>query len=209
MADAAAIAGGIPGTQLMEVAGRAVAAAVAVHHRRRPVAVVCGPGNNGGDGYAVGRHVANEGIEVQLVRAAGPAETCPDAVANYRICRKMGLSILDAEEPSGLESAIAAIGRATAIVDGLLGSGSRGAPRGTMTALMEAANRASSVRIAIDIPTGLQADSGEVFEPCFRAGTTVTLLAPKLGFSNPVAQSVLGRVVIAGIGIAPRFISST
>ncbi len=89
-------------------------------------------------------------------------------------------------------------------IDALLGTGSTGTPRPAMARLIDAANRQRHARrIALDIPTGLDADAGTTAESCFAAHATVTLVAPKVGFSTSEARKVLGRVVVADIG-APR-----
>jgi NAD(P)H-hydrate epimerase len=98
----------------------------------------------------------------------------------------------------------ARIGECDVIVDALLGTGSAGAPRGAIAKLIKVANAASGARrVAIDIPTGLDADSGKVGEPCFRADATVTFVAAKVGFASDAARAVLGRVVVVDIGV-PR-----
>ncbi len=90
------------------------------------------------------------------------------------------------------------------IVDALLGTGSGGDPRGSSAALIELANAcAGSRKIAVDLPSGLNADTGLTGTPCFRADATVTLLAAKAGFDKPTAKAVLGRVIVADIGL-PR-----
>lgn len=196
---------GIPSIILMENAARSVAEIIReiIRLQRSPLVVMlCGPGNNGGDGYAAARHLANASVPVTIVQTTPVASTAVDAAMNEAICRKMAIPVISAEKVAGLSAAQRAIERATLVVDAMLGSGARGAPRGPMADLIKAANRATAVRVAIDIPTGLQADSGEVLEPCFHAHTTVTLLAPKIGFERPAARGVLGNVIVAGIGIS-------
>lgn len=196
---------GIPSIILMENAARSVAEAILeiTRHQRSPhVVILCGPGNNGGDGYAAARHLTNASIALTIVQTTPVAATAVDAAINEAICRKMGIPVISVERVAGLSAAQGAIDQATIVVDAMLGSGARSAPRGHMAELIEAANRAPAVRVAIDIPTGLQADSGEVLEPCFQAHTTVTLLAQKIGFERSVARGVLGNVIVVGIGIS-------
>jgi len=198
---------GIPGVVLMENAGRGAAEFIyttlsAVAGRR--VVILCGPGNNGGDGFVIARHLHNAGLAVDVVLAAPEERSTGDAAVNLSILRRMGLEFTRAFQPSGLEAARAALQRADVIVDALLGTGSTGPPRGTMAALIELANAVPTARrVAIDIPTGLDADTGQVYEPCFRAAATVTMVAPKLGFDAPAARLVVGQVRVVDIG-APR-----
>lgn len=199
---------GVPSIVLMENAARSIAEEiieVCQNDAAAAIVILCGPGNNGGDAYAVGRHLVNAGFGVQLIRSSAPAASALDAALNDRICRKMEIPLIEADRSEGLEAAIVALRAAKVVVDGLLGSGTRGAPRGNMVSLINAANQANAKRIAIDIPTGLDADTGFVHDTCFRADRTVTLLAMKLGFSTSAARAVLGRVVVAGIGIDARF----
>lgn len=198
---------GMPGVVLMENAGRGTAEFIydrLLDPAADRVLVLCGPGNNGGDGFVVARHLHNAGVKVDVVLAAPPDKCRDDAATNLKILERMGLPFIRAFEPHGLETAREAAEEADVIVDALLGTGSSGAPRNTMAMLIELANAAPRARrIAIDIPSGLDADRGEVHEPCFRADATVTMLAAKTGFATPAARAVVGRVVVVDIGV-PR-----
>mgnify|MGYP000602845800 CR=1 FL=1 len=198
---------GIPGVVLMENAGRAAAEFIyqtLLNPATDRVVLLCGPGNNGGDGFVTARHLFNAAVPVDVVLAAPPEKTSGDAAVNLRILERMGLPFMRAFEADGLEAAREALEDADVIVDALLGTGSSGAPRHTMATLIELANGARAARrIAIDIPSGLDADRGTVNEPCFRAHATVTMLAPKVGFATAAAQRVVGRVIVVDIG-APR-----
>jgi NAD(P)H-hydrate epimerase len=198
---------GIPGIVLMENAARAVAECIyhaLLNPRRANVVLLCGPGNNGGDGFAAARHLRNAGVSVTVVLAAPREKSAGDAALNLGIYQRMEGALLDASADERLEQARALVAQADVVVDALLGTGSTGAPRGVIAELIKIANAAPRARrVAIDIPTGLNADTGAVSEPCFRADATVTFVAPKVGFANDAAAVVLGRVVVADIG-APR-----
>jgi hydroxyethylthiazole kinase-like uncharacterized protein yjeF len=198
---------GIPGIVLMENAGRHAADFIygtLVDPAAERVTILCGAGNNGGDGLVIARHLHNAGVRLDVVLALSPEKLRGDAGTNLHILERMGLEFVRAFEPDGLDRARAAIRDADAIVDALLGTGSTGAPRGVLAALVEAANAAPRARrIAVDIPSGLDADRGTVCEPCFRAAATVTMVAPKVGFGTPAARAVVGRVVVVDIG-SPR-----
>jgi len=196
---------GIPGIVLMENASRAVAEvafAALLNPARARVVFLCGPGNNGGDGFAAARHLRNAGVDVTVVLAADAAKSQGDAATNLAIYQRMEGRLLRATDPQELSQARRAIQQADLIVDALLGTGSRGDPRGTFAELIEAANQAPCARrLAIDIPSGLSADTGELGKPTFRADATVTFVAAKVGFAK--APEVVGRVVVADIGV-PR-----
>ena len=198
---------GIPGIVLMENAGRGTAEFIydtLINPDTARVLVLCGPGNNGGDGFVVARHLHNAGVNVDVALAAPPEKSQGDAGVNLRILERMSFELLRAYEPAGLEAVGRAALDADVIVDALLGTGSSGLPRNVMAAMIELANAAPRARrVAIDIPSGLDADRGEVHEPCFRAAATVTMVAPKAGFDSPAARAVVGRVVTVDIG-TPR-----
>jgi len=198
---------GIPGIVLMENAGRGAAEFI---HRclmspaTARVLILCGAGNNGGDGFVIARHLHNAGVPVTVALSAPPERSSGDAATNLHILVRMGLSLLRAYEPEGLAATRAEAEQADVIVDALLGTGSTGAPRGTMAELIQIANAAPRARrVAIDLPAGLDGDTGEPREPCFRAHATVTMVAPKTGLMAPAARPVVGRIVVVDIGV-PR-----
>jgi hydroxyethylthiazole kinase-like uncharacterized protein yjeF len=201
---------GIPGIVLMENAGRGVAEFIydtLVDPVSSRVTILCGPGNNGGDGFVVARHLCNAGVQVDVVLAVPAEKSQGDAGVNLRILERMGLEIIRAFAADGLEAARVSLGAADVIVDALLGTGSRGAPRGAAASLIEFANTAAHARrIAVDIPSGLDADRGTAHEPCFRAAATVTMVAPKVGFEMPGADAFVGRVVVVDIGLPQALI---
>lgn len=197
---------GLPGIVLMENAGRAAAEFIyglLPNPAAARVAILCGPGNNGGDGFVIARHLANAGVPLALILAAPPEKSLGDAATNLAVLARVGLPLRVAADPAGLAVAAEEIAKAALIVDALLGTGARGAPRGSMAELIVQANAARATRIAIDIPSGLEADSGTVGHPCFQADATVTMVAPKIGFETAAAAGVLGRVVVVEIGV-PR-----
>lgn len=200
---------GIPGVVLMENAGRGTAEFIhrtLIDPAADRVLLLCGPGNNGGDGFVVARYLHNADVKVDVVLAAPPNKCQGDAATNLKILERMGLPFIRAFEPHGLETAREAIEEADLVVDALLGTGATGAPRNTTAMLIDLANAAPRARrVAIDIPSGLDADRGEVHEPCFRADATVTMLASKTGFATPAARAVVGRVVVVDIGV-PRIL---
>jgi NAD(P)H-hydrate epimerase len=136
---------GIPGVVLMENAGRGTAEFVyntLVNPLADRVMILCGPGNNGGDGFVAARHLHNADVKVDVVLAAGAEKSRGDAGLNLRILERMGLEFIRAFEPHGLEAARGVAEDADVIVDALLGTGSTGAPRDTLATLIELANAA-------------------------------------------------------------------
>ncbi len=197
---------GVPGLLLMENAALAVAEVAfgLLSDVRSPqVTILVGPGNNGGDGLATARLMMTAGINATAVLATAGEKLHGDAATNLNIYRAVGgrpweLGDTDASRQQlwrQLESS-------HIIIDALLGSGASGKPRGTIAQMIRLAN-AASVRhkLAVDIPSGLAADTGKVSAPCFVATVTVTFVAEKLGFSAATAHRVLGAVVVAPIGV--------
>lgn len=198
---------GIPGLVLMENAGRGIAEFVydrLLDPAAARVLILCGVGNNAGDGFVVGRHLHNAGVRVTFALAAPRSKLQGDALTNQRIAERMRLEMLPAFESAGFAKAREVAAEADIVVDALLGTGAKGAPRGVMADLIRMANALPRARrIAVDIPSGLDGDSGAPHEPCFRADATVTMLAAKLGFLTPRARPYVGRVHVVDIGV-PR-----
>ncbi len=200
---------------LMENAGANAARAIQRAVRRRlkvtpdrmRVAIVCGGGNNGGDGYVIARHLAIEGAQVHLYAAKDPDALDGDAAVNATIARHMGLPIERIEEDAALAAAAGAWGDAHVLVDALLGTGFRGSLRPHMRAVIERINFCgASLVVAVDIPSGLDGDSGAAPSGAVRADLTVTFVALKRGFAAVTARVFLGRVVVAGIGVPPALV---
>ncbi|MCC6359420.1 MAG: NAD(P)H-hydrate epimerase [Phycisphaerales bacterium] len=204
---------GVPGLILMENAARSAAEfahASLIDPRRAAVVVLCGSGNNGGDGLAIARHLANAEVPVRVITAVPLDRYAGDAATNLGIVRRQQIELVDASTSEGLATARAWIAAADLIVDALLGTGAAGAPRGVMIDLIRAANASACARrLAIDIPSGLDGDTGTPHSPCFKADATVTFVAEKTGFATPAAQTVLGRVIVVGIGVPPSLIPRT
>jgi len=188
---------GIPGLVLMENAGANASRWILERAARegwiRPSAgIACGPGNNGGDGYVVARHLANAGWDVRVESRVALEELRGDAALMARIARAMGIPHTALGEGH------------TLLVDALLGTGFQGAPRPDMARSIAALNgtRARLV-VALDLPSGLDADTGEPSEPCVRAGATLTFAALKPGLLAPAARPYVGELACIDIG-APR-----
>ncbi len=200
---------GIPGAVLMENAGagaaRSILARVPAGAR---VAVLCGPGNNGGDGYVVARHLTNAGCAVELFSTATRESLGGDAALNRGICERLGLEVTEIVTGHQLARERRRWERADALVDGLLGTGFRGQVRARAAEVIAAANHCSGpLKVALDVPSGLDCDTGASSNATFRAALTITFVAPKLGFAR--AAEWTGEVEVVGIGVDPARLGST
>jgi len=193
-ADAWAIADqGVPSLELMERAGEGLARVVAEQAPDGPVAVVCGRGNNGGDGLVAARVLRAEGREVRVLCLERPEDFRGDARTN--------LERLPGPAPEGFRPA--ALEGAAAIVDAMLGTGSSGAPREPVAGAIEAINAAQGAVVAADVPTGVDASTGEVPGAAVRARATAAFHAAKLGLYVAPGKRHAGEVRIVPIGIPP------
>jgi len=199
---------GVPGVVLMENAGRGAAeVALRLWPRARRVAILCGHGNNAGDGFVIARHLELAGREVRMLLAVPPARLSGDAAVMFGIVSRSGIPCRELAPP-GDDGLAEALDDAELVVDALLGTGGIGPPRGGVAAAIAAlAARRARPRppavLALDLPSGLDADTGRAAGACVRADATVTFVARKLGFDAPGAASFTGAVHVVGIG-APR-----
>jgi hydroxyethylthiazole kinase-like uncharacterized protein yjeF len=209
---------GIPSIVLMENAARNCSAVVVdlLRERGKPGAegppralILCGGGNNGGDGYAMARHLSIAGIEVTVLAATDPAELKADAAVNCEIVKRLGLPLLIATDAQAVRRHEGSFSDADVIVDALLGTGFSGQVRGPVDEMIErcnAAGRAGAAVVSVDVPSGLDCQTGEAAQSAVRATVTVTFVARKTGFASPAAQQYLGRVVVADIGVPPALV---
>jgi hydroxyethylthiazole kinase-like uncharacterized protein yjeF len=205
--------GATPGLELMERAGWGVYAALRQHFEQlaqRAVLVFCGRGNNGGDGLVVARHLHRDGCRPVVFLLADPAALSPDAAAEWERYRSAGGRIEVATDPDRLTERVAAELRvcgspAPLLVDALLGTGAHGAPQGIVAAAVALMNALRDEReaevLAVDVPTGVDADTGEIHGDTVEADLTVTLAYPKIGFLFYPGRAFLGRVRIVDMGI--------
>jgi NAD(P)H-hydrate epimerase len=186
---------GVPGVVLMENAGRGAAEVLLSLGARGPVLVCCGKGNNGGDGFVIARHLDNRDLAVRVLLFANPEELTGDAAINCTIIRRSGVP-LEVRSGPPLEPA-------EWIVDALFGTGLAGAVRPPFDGVIAAINASGAKVLAVDIPSGLDCDTGEPLGPTVRADHTVTFVAAKKGFENPASQQWVGAIHVVDIG-APR-----
>jgi ADP-dependent NAD(P)H-hydrate dehydratase / NAD(P)H-hydrate epimerase len=211
-ADRRAQALGIPGGQLMEHAGVAVAAAARAlaidtgRWQRGPIVVLAGPGNNGGDGLVAARHLAGAGSKVVIALVASAARpTTPDAARNWdRVVRDDRITIVHTSVARDVALLRNGIEKAAVIVDALLGTGVRGPLREPIRSAVELINRARGEMVpilAVDAPTAIDLTSGDPSDPAVRADLTITFHRPKTGLATRNGKALAGRILVAPIGI--------
>ena len=197
---------GMPGMMLMENAGcgaARIAAEMLGNPAKKSVAIFCGRGNNGGDGYVIARHLYNRGALIDLILACESGQVHPetDAGANLAIARRMGLQVRVALSQEGQLEAAAVAKQADLIVDALLGTGLVGEVREPYISLIRLINAADKPVLSVDIPSGLDADTGRMLRATTRATATATFVLPKQGFEHQDGPSHVGQVHVVDIGV--------
>jgi len=199
---------GVPGIVLMENAGRGCAEwLMRLNPERKTTVILCGPGNNGGDGFVIARHLDNHGWPVEVCILARHNKTRGDADINFDILYTSGIEFTqfrpDYFEASHQELLRREIAKAGWIVDAMFGTGLARPLSGPFAWVVETINARSVPVLAIDIPSGLDCDTGEPLGPTVRATQTATFVAHKKGFLNPRSREWTGEVHVIDIGV-PR-----
>jgi NAD(P)H-hydrate epimerase len=195
----------IPSILLMENAGRSVADEIekaCTGLEGRKIAVLCGRGNNGGDGFVVARYMALRGANPLILLFSEPKKLRGDALTNWEIAKAMGLQIQILATPSEAKAYLRRMDKPDIIVDALFGTGLAKPIGPDFRHIVEWTNRrrSESFVTAVDIPSGLMADSSEIIGPAVRAHLTVTFSALKLAHVLPPASDFAGEVALAPIG---------
>jgi len=194
---------GIPSICLMENAGAGAArVALSMLGPGRSALCVCGPGGNGGDALVVARHLTIAGIRAEALCWGSPPRG--DAAVQEAICRALGIPLTRGDDPSAVVAALAGCAPDALVVDGLYGTGLHRAIEGAEARVVDAVNASGRRVLALDIPSGLDCDSGEPMGACVRAHHTATFVAPKLGFSNPASRAWTGEITVVPIGAPAR-----
>ena len=198
--DAAALECGVTTLQLMEIAGWQVAGCAWRHigSRPAPIAVVAGYGNNGGDGLVAARHLASWGCAVRAMVVADEARILGVVLDHVTSARRCGVALRIGTDTSAVRSSLAG---AALVIDAILGTGLRRAPRELQASAIRAVNAAERPVLSVDVPSGLDATSGEAFDPCVRATLTCTLTAMKRGLQQGGAAACAGELWVADIGM--------
>jgi len=188
----------MPSVVLMENAGRNAAQIINRQYAdlaEKRVVIFCGPGNNGGDGFCVARHLHNAGWDVRVILAVPEQNLKGDALTNYKIIRETTICV---EPPT---SARRALDWSGIIVDGLLGTGFTGQVRKPLDQLIDQINASGKPIVAVDVPSGLDCQSGQPADSTIRAAMTVSFVAVKSAMTGRQAMRYVGRVITADIGV--------
>src|SRR4051812_38380354 len=202
---------GIPSLVLMENAGRQTVAAMEAMYgdlMERQVAVLCGRGNNGGDGFVVARTLAQRGVDASVFLIGRVADVRGDARTNLEILGRLGLTVVEIADSEAWELHFTEVSDCSLIVDAIFGTGLNAPLSGLLETVIADVNGSDIPVVAIDLPSGLSADSHEPIGDSIEAGMTVTLAAPKLPLVLPPAEARAGDIVIADIGIPASLIES-
>jgi NAD(P)H-hydrate epimerase len=194
---------GIASLVLMENAGRGVVDVLERLGIGGSVVILCGKGNNAGDGFVIARHLEIRGHACQVVLLGPPEELSGDAATNFAILRKSIVPI------QAFDASLDA-GAADWLVDAMLGTGARGDPRPPFDVAIDWINarEAKTRAMAVDVPSGLDCDTGQPAAHTVRADHTCTFAAMKIGFTQPAAKAFTGTVHVCDIGVPPRLLQS-
>ena len=192
---------GITAAWLMENAGKLVANAAQDMRKPGEIAVFSGYGNNGGDGMVAARYLMERGYGVKVFLTGSPRAFSPEAGANHA---QLIISGCEPEKITGIEEieqVFHKMPKPALIIDAIFGIGIRGVLDEFYLKLIKSINAAGSLVLAVDVPSGLDADTGEPLGVAVRADRTVALGYPKAGFNNPIAKACIGELTIADIGL--------
>ncbi|HEY1552164.1 MAG TPA: NAD(P)H-hydrate epimerase, partial [Kofleriaceae bacterium] len=201
---------GIPAFTLMETAGRGVAEAVMLTiswSRADRIAVVCGPGNNGGDGFVAARVLLGHDVDACAYLAVARDKIKGDAAAHLAVLERAGGIVRMADTPERLESVRAEIEGAVVVIDAVFGIGLERAVEGHFAEVIATINRAPQ-RIALDIPSGLHTDTGRVLGVAVEAQRTVTMAAVKPALVSAPGFARAGEIVVVDIGVPPGVLAT-
>ena len=189
---------GIPGVLLMENAGRGVADVMCEAGIEGRVVVACAKGNNGGDGFVLARHLHIRGFQVEVLLCCQTEELSDDALAMFNFLQRCDVPITSVDDVNDLMQFFQS---ADWLVDAMLGTGASGRPRSPLDQVIESMNATLSMRLAVDVPSGLDCDTGIASDCAFRANHTCTFVALKQGFLDAAALPYLGEIHCLDIGI--------
>ncbi len=197
---------GIPSIVLMENAGRGCAELFLVECiENGPTVIVCGKGNNAGDGFVIARHLHIHQEEVEILMLFQPEELSEDARINFEIIDKLNIPYSIVDPIKDAETIRETFEAAEWVMDAMLGTGIQGEVREPFAAMIQLINDVEVSRLAIDLPSGLDADSGEILGFCVNASETVTFAAKKTGLLKNKGPQQAGEIHVVGIGL-PDFV---
>jgi ADP-dependent NAD(P)H-hydrate dehydratase / NAD(P)H-hydrate epimerase len=200
---------GIPSIVLMENAALAVIDAIQAHYPSIDrAAIFCGTGQNGGDGLAVARHLENRGVVPSIFIVGDRSKLTGDAQTNFLTCQRLAIPIYDVTDAEHVEDVLVRASDADIIVDAIFGTGLDRAPAGVHAEVIRAVAELRLPVVAVDLPSGANASSSEVFDPCIQAEITVTFAAPKICHVFEPAATYCGEVIVADISIPETAVES-
>ncbi|MDP2913362.1 MAG: NAD(P)H-hydrate epimerase [Candidatus Omnitrophota bacterium] len=199
--DRDAIEQGVPGATLMENAGKAVAAEAMTLAQEGKIVVLCGYGNNGGDGLVAARHLAQKGREVTVFLVGKPKSLSPETNDNLERLFDIGLRPEIISSRDDIARIFGKCPKPGLIIDAIFGIGLRGEIDDFYSVLIGQINSIGAPVLSVDIPSGLDADTGSAIIKAVKAAVTVTLGYPKAGFKNEKAKEYIGRLIVADIGL--------
>ena len=194
---------GIPSLLLMENAGRGIAEIIFQTVKGKQVLIFAGKGNNGGDGFVVARHLFNRAYSVKVLLFTEPEQLKNDAAQNFKIISRMGIPWEQVNEKTPDTFMLSAAMNADILVDSLFGVGLNAEVTGIYKKAIEAINQSNRAVIAVDIPSGLNADTGEILGCAVKAAVTATLGCPKQGLLQGHGPEYSGKICVVDISI-PR-----
>jgi NAD(P)H-hydrate epimerase len=197
---------GIPGVVLMENAGRGATEALCRLGCTGPVVICAGKGNNGGDGFVMARHLAIRRITCHVLMFTAPDQLQGDAAINCQILQNAKLPVTVVSLPIHAEWLAKELAAAAWIVDALLGTGTQGSLREPYLTAIEAINQSGKPVLAVDLPSGMDCDSGMPLGASIQARHTVTFVAEKPGFRTESGRGLAGTVEVIDIGVPPLLI---
>lgn len=201
---------GIPGIVLMENAGRAVVDEIKRLDRPvKSVLILCGTGNNGGDGFVIARHLQNNDIKIRLFIVGQPKDISGDAALNLQVLRKLDTQIDNVNDQGGLMKLEKLIPIHDVVVDAMFGTGLSSEVQGIHAGVIDVVNRLSRYTISVDVPSGVSGDTGKVMGSAVKAHKTITFALPKLGNIMYPGAGYNGDLVIRKIGLPNKAINET
>lgn len=193
----------IPGIVLMENA--AIKVAKNVEDKYKKITIVCGTGNNGGDGFAVARHLYKMGLKLEVFLVGNEQKMSQDCAVNYDILKNMNINIVNIYDSAGLSCLESSIEKSEVVIDSIFGTGLNRNVEGIFNSIISVINEKAKYILSIDVPSGMNSDSGSIMGNCIKADKTVSFEAYKNGFLQYENDKYTGEIVIENIGI-PEYV---
>lgn len=199
---------GIPGIVLMENAALSVVNQIISRGNFKSAVVFAGSGNNGGDGFAIARHLFNKGYDIKVFVLNNMSSIKGDAKINLDILFKMGVYVMEVSQKENLKFAEKSVKDCDVIIDAIFGTGFKGEVKGITRDVIDIINGAKKYVVSVDIPSGVEADTGKVYGTCVKADLTITFQLPKIGLVVHPGLDMVGELVVSDIGIPQQAINT-